>query len=50
VPNNRPEANAETQSAEEKNKREDVTNYEMSTKTVTTVSDGYNVSRLSIAC
>ena len=49
VPNNRPEANGGTQSAEEKNKREDVTNYEMSTKTVTTVSDGYNVSRLSIA-
>jgi flagellar M-ring protein FliF len=49
VPNNRPEANGGTQSAEEKNKREDVTNYEMSTKTVSTVSDGYNVSRLSIA-
>jgi flagellar M-ring protein FliF len=49
VPNNRPEASGGTQSAEEKNKREDVTNYEMSTKTVTTVSDGYNVSRLSIA-
>jgi flagellar M-ring protein FliF len=49
VPNNRPEAAGGTQSAEEKNKREDVTNYEMSTKTVTTVSDGYNVSRLSIA-
>jgi len=31
-------ANGGTQSAEEKNKREDVTNYEMSTKTVTTVS------------
>jgi flagellar M-ring protein FliF len=49
VPNNRPEAAGGTQSAEEKNKREDVTNYEVSTKTVTTVSDGYNVSRLSIA-
>jgi flagellar M-ring protein FliF len=49
VPNNRPEATGGTQSAEEKNKREDVTNYEVSTKTVTTVSDGYNVSRLSIA-
>src|SRR3954470_12346295 len=49
VPNNRPEASGGTQSAEEKNKREDVTNYEVSTKTVTTVSDGYNVSRLSIA-
>jgi flagellar M-ring protein FliF len=49
VPNNRPEASGGTQSAEEKNKREDVTNYEMSTKTVSTVSDGYNVSRLSIA-
>jgi flagellar M-ring protein FliF len=49
VPNNRPEASGGTQSVEEKNKREDVTNYEMSTKTVTTVSDGYNVSRLSIA-
>jgi flagellar M-ring protein FliF len=49
VPNNRPEATGGTQSAEEKNKREDVTNYEVSTKTVTTVSDGYNVSRLSVA-
>jgi flagellar M-ring protein FliF len=49
VPNNRPDASGGTQSAEEKNKREDVTNYEMSTKTVSTVSDGYNVSRLSIA-
>src|SRR4051812_48226119 len=49
VPNNRPDAAGGTQSVEEKNKREDVTNYEMSTKTVTTVSDGYNVSRLSIA-
>ncbi len=49
VPNNRPDASGGTQSAEEKTKREDVTNYEVSTKTVTTVSDGYNVSRLSIA-
>jgi flagellar M-ring protein FliF len=49
VPNNRPDASPGTQSAEEKNKREDVTNYEVSAKTVTTVSDGYSVSKLSVA-
>jgi flagellar M-ring protein FliF len=49
VPNNRPDASGGTQSAEEKNKREDVTNYEVSAKTVTTVSDGYSVSKLSVA-
>jgi flagellar M-ring protein FliF len=49
VPNNRPDASGSTQSNEEKNKREDVTNYEVSAKTVTTTSDGYNVSKLSVA-
>jgi flagellar M-ring protein FliF len=34
---------------DEKNRREDVTNYEVSSKTTTTVSDGYLVNKLFLA-
>ncbi len=34
---------------EEKQRREDVTNFEVSSKTTTTVSDGYSVKKLFIA-
>ncbi len=36
-------------STEKTDRREELTNYEMNTKTVSTVSDGYTVKRLSIA-
>ncbi len=36
-------------SSEKTDRREELTNYEMNTKTVSTVSDGYTVKRLSIA-
>lgn len=40
--------NGET-SSERNDRREELTNYEMNSKTVSTVSDGYSVKRLSIA-
>lgn len=36
-------------STEKTDRREELTNYEMNTKTVSTVSDGYSIKRLSIA-
>lgn len=36
-------------SSEKTDRREELTNYEMNTKTVSTVSDGYSIKRLSIA-
>ncbi|QWK79797.1 flagellar basal-body MS-ring/collar protein FliF [Ochrobactrum sp. BTU1] len=36
-------------SSEKTDRREELTNYEMNTKTVSTVSDGYTIKRLSIA-
>lgn len=53
VEQNLPEARVDSsggeQSNNEKNRREDVTNYEISSRTVTTVSDGYTVNKLFIA-
>jgi flagellar M-ring protein FliF len=53
VDQNLPEQKSGPDSGEQSNvqndRREETTNYELSTKTVTTVSDGYLVDRLSIA-
>lgn len=42
-------AGAGEQSSAENERREELTNYELSSKTVTTVSDGYGIDNLSIA-
>jgi len=49
LPDQQVNAVAGRNSNDEKQRREDVTNYEVSSKTVTTVSDGYVVNKLSIA-
>lgn len=53
VEQNLPEAEvgpgAGEQSSAENERREELTNYELSSKTVTTVSDGYGIDNLSIA-
>ncbi|MDX7952123.1 flagellar basal-body MS-ring/collar protein FliF [Lichenihabitans sp. Uapishka_5] len=49
VPQNNTPGSSGKQSNEENNKKEDLTNYEISSKTVTTVSAGYAVEHLSIA-
>jgi flagellar M-ring protein FliF len=53
VEQNLPEGEAQPstgeQSSNQNERREELTNYELSTKTITTVSDGYGIERLSIA-
>lgn len=53
VEQNLPEENAEPgdgpQSSEQSERREETTNYELNSKRIATVSNGYSVSRLSIA-
>jgi flagellar M-ring protein FliF len=53
VEQNLPEAEEQPvsgeQSSNQNERREELTNYELSSKTVTTVSDGYGVEKLSIA-
>jgi flagellar M-ring protein FliF len=53
VEQNLPEGEAQPESGEQSSnqneRREELTNYELSSKTVTTVSDGYGVEKLSIA-
>jgi flagellar M-ring protein FliF len=49
LPDQQVNAGGTKNSNEEKQRREDVTNYEVSSKTTTTVSDGYSVKKLFIA-
>ncbi len=53
VEQNLPEGDAQPttgeQSSNQNERREELTNYELSSKTITTVSDGYGIERLSIA-
>jgi flagellar M-ring protein FliF len=53
VEQNLPEGEAQSstgeQSSNQNERREELTNYELSSKTITTVSDGYGIERLSIA-
>ncbi len=49
VPQNQTPAQSGKQTNEESTKKEDLTNYEVSSKTVTTVSAGYAVEHLSVA-
>jgi flagellar M-ring protein FliF len=49
LPQQNPGANGGKQSSEENKKQEDVTNYEISSKTISTVSGGYGIDNLSVA-
>lgn len=49
IPQNQPQAADGKQSSDENKKNEELTNYEISSKTVTTVSGGYTIENLSIA-
>lgn len=49
LPDQQVNANGGNTSNEDKQRREDVTNFELSSKTTTTVSDGYVVNKLSVA-
>ena len=49
LPDQQVNAGGTKNSNEEKQRREDVTNYEVSSKTTTTVTDGYSVKKLFIA-
>jgi flagellar M-ring protein FliF len=49
LPDQQVNAGGSKNSNEEKQRREDVTNFEVSSKTTTTVSDGYSVKKLFIA-
>jgi flagellar M-ring protein FliF len=49
LPDQQVNANNGKSSNDEKQRREDTTNYELSSKTITTVSDGYVVNKLSVA-
>jgi flagellar M-ring protein FliF len=49
LPEQQVNANGGRTSNDDKQRREDVTNYELSSKTATTTSDGFVVNRLSIA-
>ncbi|AWI87329.1 flagellar M-ring protein FliF [Methylobacterium sp. DM1] len=49
LPDQRTRSDGNDQSSNESSKKEDLTNYEISQKTVQTVSDGYAIRRLSVA-
>lgn len=49
IPQNAANSPDSKQSTDESKKSEELTNYELSSKTVTTVSGGYNIERLSVA-
>jgi flagellar M-ring protein FliF len=49
VPQEKPASNEGKQSNDENKKSEELTNFELSTKTVTTVSGGYTLENLSVA-
>jgi flagellar M-ring protein FliF len=49
LPDQQINATGAKNSNDEKNRREDVTNYEVSSKTITTVSDGYAVNKMFLA-
>ncbi|WBL77205.1 flagellar M-ring protein FliF [Bradyrhizobium xenonodulans] len=49
LPDQQVNAGGSKNSSEDKTRREDVTNFEVSSKTTTTVSDGYSVKKLFIA-
>ena len=49
LPDTRTRSDGNDTSSNETQKREDLTNYEISTKTIQTVSDGYAIKQLSVA-
>lgn len=49
LPDTRTRSDGNDTSSNESQKREDLTNYEISTKTIQTVSDGYAIKQLSVA-
>ncbi|MBB3808362.1 flagellar basal-body MS-ring/collar protein FliF [Pseudochelatococcus contaminans] len=49
IPQQAPNAAGSQSSTSEANRREEITNYEISTKTVQTVRDGYSVENMSVA-
>ncbi|MGV6874658.1 flagellar basal-body MS-ring/collar protein FliF [Pseudochelatococcus sp. B33] len=49
IPQEAPNAGGGDSSSSEANRREDITNYEISTKTIQTVRDGYSVENMSVA-
>lgn len=49
LPDQQVNANGAKNSSDEKQRREDITNFEVSSKTVTTVSDGYVVNKMFLA-
>ena len=49
LPDQQVNAGGTKNSSEDKTRREDVTNFEVSSKTTTTVSDGYSVKKLSLS-
>jgi flagellar M-ring protein FliF len=49
LPDQQVNANGGKNNSDEKQRREDITNYEVSSKTVTTVSDGYVVNKMFLA-
>ena len=49
VPQPNPSQGAGKQTSEESNKKEDLTNYEISSKTMSTVSNGFAIEHLSVA-
>ena len=49
LPDQQVNANGGKNSSDDKQRREDVTNYEVSSKTITTVSDGYAVNKMFLA-
>ena len=49
LPDTRARSDGNDTSSNETQKREDLTNYEISTKTIQTVSDGYAIKQLSVA-
>lgn len=49
LPDQGPDASSGPQSSERSERREETTNYELNSKRIATVSNGYDISRLSIA-
>lgn len=49
LPDEQDAAGATPQSVEERERREEITNYELNSKRVATVSNGYSISKMSIA-
>jgi flagellar M-ring protein FliF len=49
LPDQRARSDGNDSASNETQKREDLTNYEISSKTIQTVSDGYNIKQISVA-